>query len=220
LVKALGLMNGVEVTILNNMSNIDEKIVKDLLKNKIQLIIMIDMTKNNMQNETALYQEKRVLLDMLKDQVRYYIVVDQELEQTNLAIVEGVDKKRVQYCYTIKNKRQLIENATYKRGLHVTNAQQASMRAKLHPCLTGMLAIDKNMNVLPCLKMKDQVLSKVDFETVNLYRNRKGIEKHWLSPVKRYMKCASCKYNITCMDCKAIESEYSSVYDKVCTRSL
>lgn len=201
-------IENIEVSIFNNICNLNKEIIEDVINYDINLTLMLDLTEKSRDNEIKLLQDKKPLISDLEKNISYFAIVNSVEEEKIIKQMNEFNNIQVQYCYRIKSKEDLRTNQAYNQVIHITNAQQASIRKRLHPCLAGKLAIDSNLNVIPCLKMKGINLSNINLEDLNLFQNYKEIQKYWTFSVRNYEGCKLCKYNVVCLDCRALEMKY------------
>lgn len=207
-------IGNIEVSIFNNIDNLNKKIIDDVINCDINLMLLLDLTEKSRDNDIKLFQDKKSLISGLEKNISYFIIAN-STEEEIINQMNEFKNVQVQYCYMIKSKDDLRTNQAYNQVIKITNAQQALIRKRLHPCLAGKLAIDSELNVLPCLNMKNIKLSKINLEDFNLFQNYKEIEKYWTLSVRNYENCKLCKYNIACLDCRALEMKYVDENRKV-----
>jgi len=210
-------LKNVNFSIFNSLDNISPPIIKELKNGRMNLIALLDCTNGKLEQSFDLYKEIALSLQPISSSMKFCLVTDNFTIKDIQYGALGVSADQVQYSYVVDTVEDLRTNDFYKRGMKITVAQQLFLRKKLHPCLVGMLAIDKDFNVLPCLKMKKCVLSKINLTNVNIFENRDVIEKYWMLPVKKSTICSGCKYNVICMDCRATEEKFAQE-EKVCVR--
>lgn len=88
------------------------------------------------------------------------------------------------------------------------NFNEYKVYKSINPCMAGTLAIDHNMNIIPCPAMKQHPLGKVVFDDeVELVRDFTAhhLSDFWLSQKKLISNCSECSRKHLCMDCRALE---------------
>lgn len=102
--------------------------------------------------------------------------------------------------------------------LESVNINEYKLFSSMNVCMAGTIAVDHNMNVIPCPLMKKYPLGRiVDDNGIRYEKNNVDyrLSDFWLSN-KEYMKnCSDCSRKHLCMDCRAAEIEYSdNKYDR------
>lgn len=192
------------ITIYSRIEKINEEKAKYFNENEVD--ILIHMSEHE-------YFELKDDLNFLKNLKVKFNVVTIKVKNDRSIVQNSIVSKRKKgnsyKAYVINEPKDLNSIDQYNNVEYLQKFEETIYLEYVHSCLAGSLAIDKKLNILPCLQMAKDVLGNLeDINIERLFSNIKSLNDYWLDPLARNKKCKNCDNRTYCRDCKAIERIY------------
>lgn len=93
----------------------------------------------------------------------------------------------------------------FRRRLVDINLENYMIAKYMNGCLYGKLFIASNLDVFPCIFMRDFKLGNLIETSLQNIIAKREYKKFWFLPKNSIEPCHHCKYNLQCFDCRAVE---------------
>ena len=81
-------------------------------------------------------------------------------------------------------------------------------------CLYSTIAINSNLEILPCPRMTNRILGKLDRENPDITQNfakETNLAELWFMKKENIDKCKKCSRRYLCLECRQIEEKITKV---------
>lgn len=85
-----------------------------------------------------------------------------------------------------------------------------SFMQNYNTCLYSTIAINSNLEILPCPRMTNRILGKLDRENLDInkkFTSKINLEELWFMKKENIDKCKKCSRRYLCLECRQIEEK-------------
>lgn len=192
------------VCIITNDTRIDDSILNYLLKNRISLVVNVEYS--NIDEKNKFFNKYNYLLNFKIGIIFNFNVKNSELKNFKI-FFKDLFSEYENITYSIySNEKNFKINYIEDLPTQPIDIQYFNNSDYYHPCLFGVISIRSNKKVYPCISFKNNELidlSKDTFE--DLFFNKDKLYEFWNITSSKLNTCSKCKFNKSCIDCRAFE---------------
>lgn len=212
--------NNIEIKIFTNGTIINKSLIDKIQEYpKISFIIQVLSINNNtyeiITGERNIFQVIESNIQLLKEKsinytIQLLIGSFNELELNSMKNYFPNNRTIISYIYptnkytgsTTETKERLIDFRDKRINVNLLNYH---ISQNFNICLNGSIFISANGDVHPCMMLRDFKLGNIVKAPIHKVFQNKGYREFWELSKNKVDGCKSCKYNLQCIDCRALE---------------
>jgi radical SAM protein with 4Fe4S-binding SPASM domain len=212
--------HNIDIVIFTNGTIINKSLIDKIQEYpKISFVIQVLSINNNtyekITGERNMFQVIENNIQLLKENnIKYTIQLligsFNELELHTMKNYFSDNRTIISYIYptneytgsTTETKEKLIDYIDKSINVNLLNYQNMQ---NFNLCLNSNIFISANGDVYPCMMLRDFKLGNVLKAPIHKVFQSKDYREFWELSKNKVDGCESCKYNLQCMDCRALE---------------
>lgn len=198
----------IQLCIIVSEDMLTESAIKTAVENNAVLVVTIDLSKtfdiNKFMNIYKMLCDKNAT-------AKYSFIISSE----TMKEYKSYEEKIFSLGAEIVNVSLMMENSISESELseicmiNSVDINEYKIFSSMNTCMAGTIAIDTDLNIIPCPEMKSFSLGKIVYDENSLKFIRKNTEYRlsdfWLNNKNFMQECSICSKKNLCMDCRAAE---------------
>lgn len=204
--------NYIQLIMLTNAAMLTPQALALAAKHDTILVVTVDFTE-----QVDMEACKRLMqtLQTADVQAKFSIVISQKTIDAYPAAEAAMQEEGAEIVnVSLLMEESISESELKEICLSNPSVQEYKYLTNMNSCLAGTLAVDSQLNVLPCPEMRKQKLGQIETkeDTLVFVKNANALplSNFWLNCKDLLPSCAECSRRHLCMDCRAAEAAYCS----------